>query len=56
MPLNEMSTIVQIFCQDELKSSIKLLEDYKNGIVPAGITDRALWEAQKTKQVCTVLD
>ncbi|KAL5021406.1 hypothetical protein ScPMuIL_000561 [Solemya velum] len=36
--------------EDELKSSIKLLEDYKNGIVPAGITDRALWEAQKTKQ------
>lgn len=37
--------------QAQLEYSIKLLEDYKNGTLPPGITDKELWEAQKIKQV-----
>lgn len=34
----------------QLEYSIKLLEDYKNGTLPPGVTDKELWEAQKIKQ------
>ncbi|KAK7496293.1 hypothetical protein BaRGS_00012458, partial [Batillaria attramentaria] len=34
----------------QLEASIKLLEDYKLGSLPPGITDKQLWEAQKIKQ------
>ena len=35
----------------KLRESIQLLEDYKKGNLPAGISDETLWEAQKIKQV-----
>uniref|UniRef100_A0A0B7A4M3 Sidoreflexin n=1 Tax=Arion vulgaris TaxID=1028688 RepID=A0A0B7A4M3_9EUPU len=34
----------------DLESAIKLLDDYKNGSLPAGVTDQQLWKAQKIKQ------
>lgn len=33
-----------------LQSSIKLLEDFKNGTLPPGTTSKELWEAKKIKQ------
>ena len=38
-------------CQEQLEASIKLLEDFKSGNLPAGVTNKQLWEAQKIKQV-----
>ena len=37
--------------QQELDNSVKLLEDFKNGTLPDGVTDEQLWKAQKRKQV-----
>ncbi|XP_059169123.1 sideroflexin-5-like [Physella acuta] len=34
----------------ELSNAVKLLEDYKKGQVPPGVTDEQLWKAQKIKQ------
>lgn len=34
----------------KLKQSIKLLDDFKNGSLPPGVSNRELWEAQKIKQ------
>ncbi|XP_055885994.1 sideroflexin-5-like isoform X1 [Biomphalaria glabrata] len=34
----------------ELEKAVKLLEDYKNGNLPSGVTDEQLWKAQKIKQ------
>ncbi|XP_076439620.1 sideroflexin-5-like [Babylonia areolata] len=34
----------------QLQASIQLLEDYRSGTLPQGVTDRQLWEAQKIKQ------
>ncbi|KAG7518529.1 sideroflexin-5-like isoform X1 [Solea senegalensis] len=36
--------------ETRLKECIKLLDDYKQGFLPAGVTDLQLWEAQKIKQ------
>lgn len=36
--------------EKQLKDSLKLLDDFKNGIVPPGVSDDKLWEAQKIKQ------
>ncbi|KAK7110024.1 sideroflexin-5-like [Littorina saxatilis] len=36
--------------KEQLESSLKLLEDYKKGAVPPGVTNQQLWEAQKIKQ------
>ncbi|XP_022055087.1 sideroflexin-5b isoform X2 [Acanthochromis polyacanthus] len=33
-----------------LKECIKLLDDYKHGMLPPGVSDVQLWEAQKIKQ------
>uniref|UniRef100_A0A8C4RRN4 Sideroflexin 5b n=1 Tax=Erpetoichthys calabaricus TaxID=27687 RepID=A0A8C4RRN4_ERPCA len=33
-----------------LKESVKLLEDYKHGTLPPGVSNTQLWEAQKIKQ------
>uniref|UniRef100_A0AAY4DGI9 Sidoreflexin n=1 Tax=Denticeps clupeoides TaxID=299321 RepID=A0AAY4DGI9_9TELE len=39
--------------QSRLNASVKLLDDYKSGNLPPGVTDFQLWEAQKIKQVRT---
>lgn len=36
--------------EKQLKDSIKLLDDYRHGTLPSGVSDRQLWEAQKIKQ------
>ncbi|XP_068596393.1 sideroflexin-5b [Brachionichthys hirsutus] len=36
--------------EKELASCIKLLDDYKHGTLPSGVSDHQLWEAQKVKQ------
>uniref|UniRef100_A0A671KP67 Sideroflexin-5-like n=1 Tax=Sinocyclocheilus anshuiensis TaxID=1608454 RepID=A0A671KP67_9TELE len=36
--------------ESRLKECIKLLDDFKQGNLPPGITDHQLWEAQKVKQ------
>ncbi|KAM8849059.1 sideroflexin-5b isoform 2-T2 [Synchiropus picturatus] len=36
--------------ESRLKESLKLLEDYKHGTLPPGVSDLQLWEAQKIKQ------
>ncbi|XP_060903504.1 sideroflexin-5b isoform X2 [Labrus mixtus] len=36
--------------EKQLKESIKLLDDYKHGSLPPGVSDLQLWEAQKIKQ------
>ncbi|XP_028816406.1 sideroflexin-5b [Denticeps clupeoides] len=36
--------------QSRLNASVKLLDDYKSGNLPPGVTDFQLWEAQKIKQ------
>lgn len=36
--------------ESRLKESLKLLEDYKHGTLPFGVSDLQLWEAQKIKQ------
>lgn len=36
--------------ETELKASIKLLDDYKDGKLPPGVSDHQLWKAQKIKQ------
>ncbi|XP_048031786.1 sideroflexin-5b [Megalobrama amblycephala] len=42
------STLFVTECR--LKECIKLLDDFKQGNLPSGITDHQLWEAQKVKQ------
>ena len=37
--------------QEKLEQSLALLEQYKNGTLPAGVSDRDLWQALKVKQV-----
>lgn len=40
-----------LFVSDKrLNESIHLLEQFKNGTLPTGVTDSQLWEAQKIKQ------
>ncbi|KAI2656965.1 Sideroflexin-5 [Labeo rohita] len=41
--------------ESRLKECIKLLDDFKQGNLPPGITDHQLWEAQKVKQVSLVV-
>ncbi|XP_068182125.1 sideroflexin-5b isoform X2 [Antennarius striatus] len=36
--------------EKKLTGCIKLLDDYKRGMLPSGISDHQLWEAQKVKQ------
>uniref|UniRef100_A0A3B3C1D7 Sideroflexin 5b n=1 Tax=Oryzias melastigma TaxID=30732 RepID=A0A3B3C1D7_ORYME len=36
--------------EKRLKECIKLLDDYKHGTLPPGVSDLQLWEAQKIKQ------
>nr|XP_057932633.1 sideroflexin-5b isoform X2 [Doryrhamphus excisus] len=36
--------------ETRLKESIKLLDDFKHGRLPTGVSDLQLWEAQKVKQ------
>ncbi|XP_076005363.1 sideroflexin-5b [Genypterus blacodes] len=36
--------------EKQLTESIKLLDDYKHGVIPPGVSDHQLWEAQKIKQ------
>ncbi|XP_054648169.1 sideroflexin-5b isoform X2 [Dunckerocampus dactyliophorus] len=36
--------------ETRLKESIKLLDDFKHGTLPTGVSDLQLWEAQKVKQ------
>ncbi|XP_028272100.1 sideroflexin-5b [Parambassis ranga] len=36
--------------ETRLKECIKLLDDYKHGALPPGVSDKQLWEAQKIKQ------
>jgi hypothetical protein len=35
-----------------LNESVKILDEFKNGSLPANISNKKLWEAQKIKQVC----
>uniref|UniRef100_F7DWX5 Sideroflexin 5 n=1 Tax=Xenopus tropicalis TaxID=8364 RepID=F7DWX5_XENTR len=44
--LSEWQTIIK----SRLKEAIQLLEDYKHGTLPPGITNKELWGAQKIKQ------
>ncbi|KAJ8019271.1 Sideroflexin-5 [Holothuria leucospilota] len=37
--------------KERLEECVKLLDDYKEGTLPEGTTDKQLWEAQKIKQV-----
>jgi len=37
--------------QERLEKSVALLEQFKNGTLPAGVSDGELWEALKVKQV-----
>jgi len=37
--------------QERLEKSIALLEQFKNGTLPAGVSDGELWQALKAKQV-----
>ncbi|KAM6361687.1 sideroflexin-5 isoform 1-T1 [Alca torda] len=36
--------------ESRLKEAVQLLEDYKHGTLPPGVTNKELWEAQKIKQ------
>ncbi|XP_068799944.1 sideroflexin-5 isoform X4 [Struthio camelus] len=36
--------------QSRLKEAVQLLEDYKHGTLPPGVTNKELWGAQKIKQ------
>ncbi|XP_054059094.1 sideroflexin-5 isoform X3 [Rissa tridactyla] len=36
--------------ESHLKEAVQLLEDYKHGTLPPGVTNKELWEAQKIKQ------
>ncbi|NWZ90469.1 SFXN5 protein, partial [Nesospiza acunhae] len=36
--------------QSRLKEAVQLLEDYKHGTLPPGVTNKQLWGAQKIKQ------
>nr|XP_033809515.1 sideroflexin-5 isoform X4 [Geotrypetes seraphini] len=36
--------------ESHLKEAIQLLEDFKNGMLPPGVSDKELWRAQKLKQ------
>ncbi|KAM8733193.1 sideroflexin-5b isoform 3-T3 [Acanthopagrus schlegelii] len=36
--------------EKQLKESIKLLDDFKHGTLPPGVSDSQLWDAQKIKQ------
>ncbi|NWW74634.1 SFXN5 protein, partial [Climacteris rufus] len=38
------------FLQSRLKEAVQLLEDYKHGTLPPGVTNKELWGAQKIKQ------
>ncbi|NWZ42092.1 SFXN5 protein, partial [Brachypodius atriceps] len=37
--------------ESRLKEAVQLLEDYKHGTLPPGVTNKELWGAQKIKQV-----
>ena len=37
--------------QEKLEKSEALLEQFKNGTLPDGVSDRELWQALKVKQV-----
>ncbi|KAF3838668.1 hypothetical protein F7725_010436 [Dissostichus mawsoni] len=39
--------------EQRLKECLKLLDDYKHGELPPGVSDGQLWEAQKIKQAIT---
>ncbi|XP_029450441.1 sideroflexin-5 [Rhinatrema bivittatum] len=36
--------------ESHLKEAIQLLEDFKHGMLPPGVNDKELWQAQKIKQ------
>ncbi|XP_077789810.1 sideroflexin-5 isoform X4 [Podarcis muralis] len=36
--------------ESRLKEAVQLLEDYKHGTLPPGVTNKELWKAQKIKQ------
>ncbi|XP_043545528.1 sideroflexin-5-like isoform X2 [Chiloscyllium plagiosum] len=36
--------------ESQLKAAVQLLEDYKHGTLPRGISNQQLWEAQKVQQ------
>ncbi|XP_067884770.1 sideroflexin-5-like isoform X1 [Heterodontus francisci] len=36
--------------ESRLKAAVQLLEDYKHGTLPTGVSDQQLWEAQKIQQ------
>ncbi|NXF38797.1 SFXN5 protein, partial [Nyctibius bracteatus] len=38
------------YLQSRLKEAVQLLEDYKHGTLPPGVTNKELWGAQKIKQ------
>ncbi|KAM7168521.1 sideroflexin-5 isoform 3-T3 [Macrochelys suwanniensis] len=46
--------LIMLYCfmylQSRLKEAVQLLEDYKHGTLPPGVTNKELWGAQKIKQ------
>ncbi|KAK6174322.1 hypothetical protein SNE40_017625 [Patella caerulea] len=48
--LNVIDPRTLLTTESQLKESISLLEDYKNGQLKPGVTDSDLWKAQKIKQ------
>ncbi|XP_072434122.1 sideroflexin-5-like [Chiloscyllium punctatum] len=36
--------------ESQLKAAVQLLEDYKHGTLPRGVSNQQLWEAQKVRQ------
>ncbi|XP_041371144.1 sideroflexin-5-like isoform X1 [Gigantopelta aegis] len=48
--LNVIDPRTLLTTQSQLEAAIKLLDDYKAGTVPPGVSDAQLWEALKIKQ------
>lgn len=49
--LNMHLKVLIYYFKAELERCVKLLESYKAGTLPTGVTDAQLWHAQKIKQV-----
>jgi len=55
MYVKSLNYVLVINVQEKLAKSVALLEQFKNGSLPDGVSDRQLWEALKVKQVMHVL-
>ncbi|XP_041928425.1 sideroflexin-5a isoform X3 [Alosa alosa] len=48
--LNVIDPRTLFVSESHLNASVRMLEQFKNGSLPPGVTDAQLWEAQKIKQ------